>query len=233
MRMDFLRRLYPGHADSPAAARLERAPCWATGREAGRQAQAAPLSARAPAEEASASPADAGLPPPAMPQPAVTEAARTHTTAPAAMVDVAPPRSHPVPLPTPEPRESKPADSPADTRAAQADGPLQAATQPSGPPAFELPTSAREAAVVAAQGKPGTALRPAPAAPLRTQTLQQAQRAAKPEAAPVVHVTIDRIDVRVPAPANASAPARKPRPASTVAPLADYLRSKTRSEAAR
>lgn len=227
MRMDFLRRLHPGHADSPAAARLERAPRWAMGREAGRQAQAAPLAARAPAEETHTTPADACLP-----QPAVTEVARTHTTAPAAIVVVAPPRSHPVHLLAADPRTPKPVASPAGPRAAQTVEPLQAAPDPSRPPAYELPRPGRETAVAAGQPKPGVAVRPAPAAPLRTQTLQQAQRPAKPDAAPVVHVTIDRIDVRVPAPADPSAPARKPRPTSTVAPLADYLRSKTRTGAA-
>jgi hypothetical protein len=216
--MDFLRRLHPAHADSTAAAWLERAPRWAIGREAGRQAPAAPLAARASAEKTHATPADAGLPPPAMPQPAVTEAVHTHTMAPAAIVDGAP-------------GAPKSVASPTDPRAAPPLGPLQAAPDTSRPPVFERPGPGRETAIAAGRPKPSSAVRPAAAAPLRTQTLQRAQRAAKPDAAPVVHVTIDRIDVRVPAPAESSAPARKPRPASTVAPLADYLR-KTRNGAA-
>ena len=41
--------------------------------------------------------------------------------------------------------------------------------------------------------------------------------------APIVHVTIDRIDVRAPAPAQAPRAPAKPRPAPSTS-LADYLR---------
>lgn len=64
-----------------------------------------------------------------------------------------------------------------------------------------------------------------PHAPLRVQALPQTR--AEPAAAPsVVRVTIDRIDVRLPpAPAAPAPRERKPRPASTVTTLADYLRT--------
>ncbi len=70
---------------------------------------------------------------------------------------------------------------------------------------------------------PAAARNPAP--PLRAQALQQAARTQQADAAPVVHVTIDRIDVRLPAPTSDPAPARKARPASTLAPLGEYLRA--------
>lgn len=228
--MDFLRRLYPGHADSPAAARLERAPRWAT---AGRHAPIAPLYALPAADPVHASPADAGMAPPAMPQSGPTEPERTRAEAAAKLV-ATPPHLHEMRLPSPDPRAPKNLASPAGPRAAQPVRPVQAAADPSRPPAFQQPRPGRETAAVAGQTKPIGAVRPAPGptAPLRAQTLQQAPRPAKPDAAPVVHVTIDRIDVRLPAPANASAPASKARPASAVAPLADYLRGKKRTGAA-
>lgn len=69
-----------------------------------------------------------------------------------------------------------------------------------------------------------------PLAPLRIATVLQAgaaERERTAEPAPIVHVTIDRIDVRLPsAPVAATPPARR-RPASTVGGLGDYLRGRT------
>jgi hypothetical protein len=62
--------------------------------------------------------------------------------------------------------------------------------------------------------------------PLRAETVRDATRAAGPAAPPVVHVTIDRIDVRLPpAAAPASPAAARARPASAQPALGDYLRA--------
>jgi hypothetical protein len=59
--------------------------------------------------------------------------------------------------------------------------------------------------------------------PLRPEAVREAARPAVP--APVVHVTIDRIDVRLPsAPAPAGRAAPRPRPSSAQPALGDYLR---------
>jgi hypothetical protein len=101
-----------------------------------------------------------------------------------------------------------------------ADRPAARATGPSAP-LLLLPQIAR--------GAPGTptAQRPAtPTAPLSEGAV--AGRALPPRAqAPVIHVTIDRLDVRAAAPAKSAAPARRPRPEPAVS-LADYLRDGAR-----
>jgi hypothetical protein len=60
------------------------------------------------------------------------------------------------------------------------------------------------------------------AAPL-SQAAVTGRVAADQQARPVIHVTIDRIEVRAPAPASKPATIGRPRPQSTVS-LADYLR---------
>jgi len=64
-------------------------------------------------------------------------------------------------------------------------------------------------------------------APLTVAPLSDAVVAARPrsprEERPVIHVTIDRLDVRVPAAPNAAAERRKARPLPSQS-LADYLR---------
>ena len=62
--------------------------------------------------------------------------------------------------------------------------------------------------------------------PLRAETVRDATRAVGPAAPPVVRVTIDRIDVRLPpAAAPASPAAARTRPASAQPALGDYLRA--------
>lgn len=76
------------------------------------------------------------------------------------------------------------------------------------------------------------ARRPEPSAvavalqPLRAEAVRERDRGAADEPAPVIHVTIDRIDVRLPSTAaTPPAPARR-RAAPTVAALGDYLRGR-------
>lgn len=72
-------------------------------------------------------------------------------------------------------------------------------------------------------------IEPQPRAPLRITTVLQAgaaERERTAEPAPIVHLTIDRIDVRLPsAPVAATPPARR-RAASAVGGLGDYLRGR-------
>jgi hypothetical protein len=58
---------------------------------------------------------------------------------------------------------------------------------------------------------------------IRIETLREHARDAQPSPT-VVHVTIDRIDVRLPPTAPAPATPRRQRPSSNVAPLGAYLR---------
>lgn len=176
-----------------------------------------------------AAPEDVRMAPPAMPQPVAIEPEPARSAAAAPVVIAAPSRLQATHLPMPDPRAAGNPPSPADARAVQPDA------ERSRPPALAPTRPADANAALAGPPQPIASVRPAPgaAAPLRPQALQQAQRTAKPDAAPVVQVTIDRIDVRMPAPSGAPAPGRKARPASAVAPLADYLRGKTHNGAAR
>jgi|JI10StandDraft_1071094.scaffolds.fasta_scaffold1529676_2 hypothetical protein len=64
--------------------------------------------------------------------------------------------------------------------------------------------------------------------PLRIEAIAERQPRAAGEP-PIVHVTIDRIDVRLPAGDAAPSPReRRPRAAGAVAPLSDYLRGTQR-----
>jgi hypothetical protein len=62
-----------------------------------------------------------------------------------------------------------------------------------------------------------------PRSPLREQLRAQRQVAEQPSAAPIVHVTIDRIDVRAPAPTQTALSPPKARRAASQS-LTDYLR---------
>lgn len=91
------------------------------------------------------------------------------------------------------------------------------------------PSTAAGPAPASRAAPPSTTARPAPVAltisPLRAQTLRDAAHAVAPAPPPVLHVTIDRIDVRLPpAPPAPPRPSSRPRPASGVPALGDYLR---------
>lgn len=64
--------------------------------------------------------------------------------------------------------------------------------------------------------------------PLSQQALDARVAVARPTR-PVIHVTIDRIDVRAPAAPRAADPARPPRSSTLSVPLADYLRGRLKS----
>jgi hypothetical protein len=227
--MDFLRRLHPGHADSAAAARLDRAPRWATSGEAPQAAVVAtPFVAPAPNDvRAARSHTDVTAPL----RSAGTELQRPARPLPvaaaAAVAVAAPQRSNPAPSQLPDRPVASHDGKPIAGQRALSAAPGRVGAAPLGAALFEHPRAVRETAPSTTPAEPLARNRPTrePPAPLRAQALQQAARAQRADAAPVVHVTIDRIDVRVPAPASAPAPTRKPRAASTAAPLGDYLRA--------
>jgi hypothetical protein len=120
-------------------------------------------------------------------------------------------------------RTAAEAASPKPGQARQALAPLAPVVEAlAAPPAVAAPRSVPEPA--------GPSRFEAPLqAPLRITTVLQAdaaERDRQTEPAPIVHVTIDRIDVRLPsAPAAAAPPARR-RPPSAVGGLGDYLRGR-------
>ena len=62
--------------------------------------------------------------------------------------------------------------------------------------------------------------------PLRPEALREREHAAADEPAPVIHVTIDRIDVRLPSAAATPPAAARRRAAPAVGTLGDYLRGR-------
>jgi hypothetical protein len=89
--------------------------------------------------------------------------------------------------------------------------------------AVALPSAidAHPGAWPAARRPPPAAEPAAPTHPLRPASLPAPQAAAAP---PVIHVTIDRIDVRMPPAAAPAGPARRARPPAAAPSLAEYLR---------
>ena len=227
--MDFLRRLAP-----PREGDLSRAVAVLPSRFAGE----VPLrSTPAPGEAAGSfddalPPADAQTPPPrlqrAHPAPAEAVPAVQRTvlhpvpvtaaqpgTGAAAPARHAPPRD-PMPPAQPNPPAAK-----VDGASAPARREAVARGEPAVPPA--RPRAAASATPAATR----PAIAPPIANPLSPRTVAARAQAAEPPR-PVIHVTIDRIDVRTPAaPARAPAPA-KPRAAAPSVSLADYLRGSAR-----
>ena len=229
--MDFLRRLHPSAAAGRGAARLVPGALRAvptTPTDEGRGPTPSPwsptTSTPAPAPTGAADrlavepPADS-IPLDAAPSPAAAPALADRPTVPA-----------PAPAPAVGPSRS------------MAPGRGLVATEPSAAgPAYPTHT----AASAPDQGEGGTAADAAsgspPAArsagwsvaaeaggvtlPLRSVVVREAARPATP--APVVHVTIDRIDVRLPpSPAAASRATARARPSSAQPALGDYLRGR-------
>lgn len=223
--MDYLRRLHPAHADHGSAARLD-----------------APL---ALAATVALSPTTFEVP-----APSPTEAAR------ATVPDAAPLRASQRPLTEISPRAAPPveiATSLATSLAAPHRSPVATPSQPmrltrSALPPSMVPARATPPSIDAtaqpaqpAEAPPLTraeprsspaARRPEPSAvavalqPLRAEAVRERDRGAADEPAPIIHVTIDRIDVRLPSTAaTPPAPGRR-RAAPTVGALGDYLRGR-------
>jgi len=232
--MDFLRRLHPSHAEGFAAARLDLPPRWAAA------APASPLTAvparartslsadddRSAANTAQA-PVDHGLLPAAShaaPQTSGTGPARAAPAVhmaptgygierPSSGAELRGPVERDAPRVRPQARQAKPERAPL----LQPGGALRVLPTTTGLSTADG-TAPNQRIVDRGRHKPQD--------PLRPPVLQQAaQRVAKGDAAPVVHITIDRIDVRIPPGQPDAPPARKPRAAATVAPLAEYLRA--------
>src|SRR5262249_12749765 len=121
------------------------------------------------------------------------------------------------------------------------------------PARSDTPRSSRRAAVAIAREPTATPVRPPrreaaaaptifvlPAAPPDAPTSRRdtpplsdaavASRVSRPEASPVIHVTIDRIDVRAPDVAKPAAPSKPQRRQSAIS-LSDYLRNSSGSRA--
>ena len=216
--MDYLRRLHPAHADRSSAARLDAPAAIAA---------ATPVLPSAACEAAAiASPTTAVEARAARPDPAPAQTTQRPPSEPslraAPLTEVAAPRA-------------VPNDRSAATPTARA--PISAARLPVPPllpPARATPPSVDARPVAAtpllhADARPSPAARraePSPVAvalqPLRPDAVRE--RAPADEPAPIIHVTIDRIDVRLPSTAAMPpAPGRR-RAAPTVGALGDYLR---------
>jgi hypothetical protein len=90
-------------------------------------------------------------------------------------------------------------------------------------PAPAVPSPTREAIAAPSRGPAPTAARTS-AAPLSAHAVA-ARVATRAESRPVVHVTIDRVDVRVPAAAERSKPSARRSPSASPS-LSDYLRAR-------
>jgi hypothetical protein len=146
-------------------------------------------------------------------------------------IDAAPALPTPDPKPESEPRAPDRA-LPRQIRSSPApSAPRQGSQTPALQPGVTNRVVAPQAVTVTRDAAlPSRSLPPTPPtlAPLRVATVLQANasRDGAAEPAPIVHVTIDRIDVRLPStPAAPTAPARR-RLASAVGGLGDYLRGR-------
>lgn len=222
--MDFLRRLHPRHAARADAAvpdlgawRVAALPLASVG-------QAAVATGPVPSELPVASPRS----------PADADAANRSRP----VADMAPLRpvarqaSSPAPSNTPDSVRPAPADARVSTRPARVPARRTQAAVTDDPyeaPRLRSPAATVAAPVVTASRPAPKSSPPSPQAPLTsvlsagTRALQWlADRPAAAPERPVVHVSIDRIDVRIP-PAPAVTP-RKPRAVSNVGTLSEYLR---------
>lgn len=226
--MDFLRRLDPGRVADPGAARLDELPRWLA--PASTPPAAAPEStaaARLPAAVQTPRARAAALP---------GERARAVRHEPGRAAVAAPlERDQAQPPPAQQDAVGRQATGPAaapPTTSAQAEAPRSgraSTVEPADRPAEHRQAPSDTPEAVHVRERPLPTLPEAPPdhlrQPLRTQAL--AERRAQPAREPrVVHVTIDRLDVRLPAAQTPAPPPgeRRPRAPSAVAPLSDYLR---------
>jgi len=222
--MDYLRRLHPRQA-GPADAAVPDLGAW---RLAGM-----PLGGDASLDAASR----ASLLPPAATEPAVSPTNTALPVGPPALAGASVREAHAPPraataaglaaiatdhaTPAAAARATGAAAKPMDRRgAATAVLPPQASA-PDSTTSPRLAADAKASPALPQPSPPGTA-RP----PLRgdARALATGDHAADTAVPPVVHVSIDRIDVRIPAAPAPAAAARRPRTDSSVGTLADYLR---------
>jgi hypothetical protein len=218
--VDYLRRLHPSRSEPVGAARLDVPPRFAPGDAQPAEPAGEPLQTI---------PAAAGGPQPQgpRPQPVPVPASTARSTA-----RVEPHQERVAPLETRQVIETlSPLTRVARPPAASA-LPMPAAmrTLPPAPVLAVAPAAAPPQPQDTISGFAPPAPPPPPGAsleaPLRVEALRdRVPTGSAADPAPVLHVTIDRIDVRLPPAPASAAPARKPRPSSAVAPLADYLRS--------
>ena len=227
--MHFLRRLHPGHATAPHAARIDASPRWLESME--------PL----PDAELPATSRPWPLPLPlqvttrAAVQPEEPADADSVTAAVPSAIDRIAPRG--LPRTAASVAAHAEPSPPVDAAAAVGQPKISVAApvRPIHGRDAQVAPIGRAQAPHAADDKPAPQALQAPAAPSRPRVPAQPLRAAAligrvpphgPAESGVVQVTIDRIDVRLPAPSAAQGPPtqRRPRPVMAVAPLAEYLR---------
>lgn len=226
--MDFLRRLEPSRAAAPGAARLDVAPRWleaetarmeatsgrpdATGVRSAVRSRAVPA-ALAPIEHGHIPRRDpgpdlrrveaVGAPVPGPGTRGADDVARAQVLGPATALPVRPASASPVVSLTSQVGDDR-LHPPHAPRAL----PVEAAPRTRAGPLPAVPTPTRAA----------------PDRPLRADALAERRPRAASDP-PIVHVTIDRIDVRLPAADAGPVPReRRPRAPSGVASLSDYLR---------
>jgi hypothetical protein len=226
--MDFLRRLDPGRAAAPGAARLVVPPRWlepatpppeSASERIG--ASSVPSATPLPHARVAAAPIEREHSPGRNPSPGLAESVRSPTPGPRrpAPDELARPRSVGPGAAPPAPSAGA---TPAVGSASQVDsvGLRVALARPHPPDADAGPRARAEPLPLVP-----TPSHAVPDRPLRADALAERRPRAASEP-PVVHVTIDRIDVRLPAAVDASPSPRerRPRAASAVAPLSEYLR---------
>jgi hypothetical protein len=224
--MEFLRRLDPRRTAAPGAARLDVAPRWLE-----------PTTTPTAAE--SARPAESAVAPTARPmRPPVVLQSEDRETEASGRPSVGTGET----VPAAGPRPSRPA--PQASFHAKLDRSMQAASAlpiTEGRPSYAASNGAGAQVGIApprrtAAAEAGPLRRTAPLPPAQTQSPVVPDRPLRADALserrprpasepPIVHVTIDRIDVRLPAVDAAPSPReRRPRAASAVRPLSEYLR---------
>ena len=231
-RPGFLQRLAPAMAGDPGRVRAALTPRFAVASTGPWDADADAAPTRAtesppPRDEAVQSAADnraqvqAHRPDAQVPRPTGTNAAQILQPAfdaQRAAIPAAPTPSRPLHATPMHPLFEAPA-------VAMAPGALQLAPRDTIEADAPLHTHAPPPFQAAAPATAHIAARP----PLRDSVIEQRVAARRTSAPPVVHVTIDRIDVRVPPAPPAPRPAARPRSAASATPLADYLRQRDRS----
>lgn len=219
--MDYLRRLNPAHADCSSAARLDAPAAM----------MAMPVLPSAAFEEVvaplSTNPAVARA---AKPGPAPVRTIQRPPSEPslraAPLTDVATPRA----VPSDRPATAPTALAPIGIARLPVPPSLQPAraTPPSvdAEPAVVTPLLYAEAGPSPAARRPESSVVAVLPQPLRPEAVRERERAAADEPAPIIHVTIDRIDVRLPSAAATPPALSRRRAAPAVGALGDYLRGR-------
>jgi hypothetical protein len=220
--MDYLRRLHPSHADRSSAARLD-APVTMAATVALPSATVEAL-ALPPGEVRATvpdvAPLAASQPPLTGPSPRAAPLAEITASR---AVSRRPPAAPATPS---QPMQLTRSALPLSVMAARATpSSIDATAQPAQPAAAPLLMRAESPSSPAARRHEPSAVALA-LQPLRPEAVREREQATAAEPPPIIHVTIDRIDVRLPSTPAASTAQSRRRPASAVGGLGDYLRGR-------